>query len=515
MMKEKMVFALSVILLWGVIFSGIAVAVSPKCGGTFTTVIGTNPDTLDSDQTRLVEAAEVVNENVVQGLVHLNAKLEVVPGLAESWKALDGGKSWEFYLRKGVKFHDGSDFDADVVKWNFDRGLDPKIGWSGRPSFDQVIESYQVVDKHTFRINLKRRMGAFIRTPFLWVSHGKMIQSRQAVEKYGKDYSRNPVGTGPFKFVEWIDYDHITLARNEGYWEKGLPYLDKVIYKITPDVNVRIQALRAGEIDLIRKIPRELISLIKADPNIKYVESKNPVNTEYIIFNCKKKPFDDVRVRQAFGFAINRKEIVDLLLPGMAIPDANFVANGDYFYHDTKFFNYDPERAKRLLKEAGYEKLTCELMTNTSYPRFAPEAQLLKEQLAKAGIEVNIKLLDKGAFWKNVFGGAFDVLLEDWETSEDPNTHIGVNTMTASRYNAYGYGNPKFDELMSEALIPSDPVQRKKIYDQAQDLLVRDAPQINIFHLKENAGMRKSVMGFENVPIANNFQAGYYIWLDK
>jgi len=503
------------VLTLAVGFGWAGLANAAKRGGTFITVIGTNPDTLDSDKTRLVEAAEVMNENVVQGLVHLDANLEVVPGLAESWKMFDGGKVWEFYLRKGVKFHDGTDFDAEAVKYNFDRGLDPEIGWTGRASFEKAIASYEVVDKYTFRINLKKKMGSFIRAPLLWVSHGKMMHSPTAVEKWGKDYARHAVGTGPLKLAEWVDYDHITLVRNENYWDKELPYLDKVIFKITPDVNVRMQALRAGEIHMVRKIPRELVPLVEGDPNLKYVVSRNPVNTEYLLFNCKKKPFDDRRVRQAFGFAVNREEIVNLLLPGIAIADQNYVANGKYFYHDVGFFKHDPERAKQLLKEAGYEKVSCEMMVNTAYPRSVPIAQLIKEQLVKANIDVKIKVMDKGSFWRNVFAGQFEVLYEDWEASEDPETHIGISLKSTSRYNLYGYNNPEFDDLMDKGIVPSDPAERKVFYDKAQEVAVRDAAQVNLFHMKQNAAMRKNVIGYENVPLLNNFQCGYHIWLDQ
>ncbi len=205
--------------------------------------------TMDPHRSTAAVDRQVYN-NVYGKLVDIDTKFGIVPQLAQSWEIKNGGLTYVFKLRRGVKFHDGSDFDAEVVKWNFDRMRDPALA-SPRRSEIAPIKEVKVVDPSTVEITLTAPF-----TPLLSVLSDRagMMVSRAAVEKYKDDFARNPVGTGPFRFVEWVKDDHLTLKRFDGYFEKGLPYLDEIVYRPIPDSTVRFTAMRTGQVDFMHQI---------------------------------------------------------------------------------------------------------------------------------------------------------------------------------------------------------------------------------------------------------------------
>ncbi|HWU39037.1 MAG TPA: ABC transporter substrate-binding protein [Candidatus Acidoferrum sp.] len=215
-------------------------------GGTIRIALDADCTTMDPHRSTAAVDRQVYS-NLYGKLVDIDAKFNIVPQLAQSWEIKNNGLIYIFKLRRGVKFHDGSDFNAEIVKWNFDRMRDPALA-SPRRSEIAPVKDVKVLDPYTVEITLTTPYA-----PFLSVLSDRagMMVSKAAVEKYKDDYARNPMGTGPFRLVEWVKDDHITLKRFDGYWEKGLPYLDEIIYRPIPDTTVRFTAMRTGQVDLM------------------------------------------------------------------------------------------------------------------------------------------------------------------------------------------------------------------------------------------------------------------------
>src|SRR5213593_3793915 len=252
-------------------------------GGTLTFATGADPDSLDPQNTQS-NPGEQVNRMMHENLIRFNAKMQLEPGLAESWSVSKDGLTWTFKLRKGVKFHEGTAFDAKAVKYFFDRVLG---------------------DEKPFK--------AFL---FIMAHSAGAIVSPAAHQKWGKDLALHPVGTGPFKFVEWVKGDHVTMERNDAYWG-GRPNLDRVLVKTVREDQARVLMLESGDADLIVNIPTEEIPRLKKDPRFT-IESSPTARALFIVINVKKKPFDDVRVRQALNYAVNRDTIVKELFQNNA-----------------------------------------------------------------------------------------------------------------------------------------------------------------------------------------------------
>ncbi len=280
-------------------------------GGTLTFATGADPDSLDPQNTQS-NPGEQVNRMMHENLVRFSAKMQLEPALAESWLASKDGLTWTFKLRKGVKFHDGTPFDAKAVKYFFDRVLGDEKPFKAS-LYTPVVQGAEVIDDSTVRVILKQPFGAFL---FIMAHSAGAIVSPAAHQKWGKDLALHPVGTGPFKFVEWVKGDHVTMERHDGYWG-GAPNLDRVVVKTVREDQARVLMLESGDADLIVNIPTEEIPRLRKDARFT-IESSPTARALFIVINVKKKPFDDVRVRQALNYAVNRDAIVKELFQNNA-----------------------------------------------------------------------------------------------------------------------------------------------------------------------------------------------------
>src|SRR5437660_4479372 len=294
-------------------------------GGTLTFATGADPDSLDPQNTQS-NPGEQVNRMMHENLVRFSAKMQLEPALAESWLASKDGLTWTFKLRKGVKFHDGTPFDAKAVKYFFDRVLGDEKPFKAS-LYTPVVQGAEVIDDSTVRVILKQPFGAFL---FIMAHSAGAIVSPAAHQKWGKDLALHPVGTGPFKFVEWMKGDRVTMERNDGYWG-GAPNLDRVLVKTVREDQARVLSLEAGDADLIVNIPTEEIPRLKKDPRIT-VQPSPTARALFIAINVKKKPFDDVRVRQALNYAVNRDAIVKELFKNKAQVVASHGSQLQYGY---------------------------------------------------------------------------------------------------------------------------------------------------------------------------------------
>ena len=270
---------------------------------TVTYAAGADPDSLDPANAES-NPSEAVNRMIFENLVKFDPKLNLVPGLAEKWEQAKDGMSWTFFLRKGVKFHDGTPFNAEAAKYFFDRMIGPE-----KPSraglYAPLVDSTAVVDEYTVKVNMKAPF-AFLLNNIAHSASG--IVSPAAHKAMGKDIARKPVGTGPFKFVEWVHGDHVTLVPNDSYWG-GKPKLEKIIVKTVKEESARVMMLQSGDAQLAVRLPSEDIPRLEKDANIQ-LDATETLRVLYIGFNCAKKPFNDERVRQAFNLGMDRESIV-------------------------------------------------------------------------------------------------------------------------------------------------------------------------------------------------------------
>jgi peptide/nickel transport system substrate-binding protein len=343
-----------------------------------------------------------------------------------------------------------------------------------------------------------------------------MMVSKQAVEKWGfKDFNSHPVGTGPFKLTEYVQDDHMTLVRNENYFKKGLPYLDKIVVRIIHDANTRFSALRAGEIQMMYDLPPEMVPMIQKAPGVTYLKSA-PCSYVWLCFNMDPEGekvgsafFKDVRVRQAISLAIDRDELVKLVVPGMGEPAyGGPLPKTHRYYHKIDAIKYDPERAKQLLKEAGYPNLKFTMETNNSKSRFTRALEVMKEQLSRIGVETKIDVYDKASQLPRLMARPthFHAYLEDLEFCIDP-SYMSRYYAIGSPQNYARWANPEFNKLLSEGMATADFQKRKKIYDRAQELIVsEDYVRLMLWYGVEDIAYSSKLKGYMFTPYYNHLK---------
>jgi ABC-type transport system substrate-binding protein len=327
----------------------------PKPGGTLRVAWESDVAGLDPRLSPGAQALYVMG-NLFNSLVTIDAELNYVPDLAESWEILEGGKVYVFHLRRGVKFHDGTDFDAGAVRWNYQRLMDPAEKALDAPNYS-IVEGVDVVDAHTVKFTLKYPSATLL--PVM-AAHGAgfLQMSPASYKQWGKEEVRlHPIGTGPFKLAQWQQNQVIVLEKNPHYFLPGLPYLDRLELRIMKEGVTRVTALRAGEVDFANAVPREHVERLAKDAKIRLFRGRDTLRINSY-FNIARAPFNDARVRRALlGFGVDRAAIVRTALLGQAQPLWSFVPSGGKGHIDfEEQFPYDPDKAKALLKEAGYDE---------------------------------------------------------------------------------------------------------------------------------------------------------------
>ena len=321
---------------------------SPKVGGTLIYATGTDALTLDPQFVTDVPTSRAVMQ-IHETLVKYDLDMNIVPCLAEAWEVSSDQLTWTFRLRKGVKFQDGTPFNAEAVKYTFDRIVDPATA-SPRKSSAGMIKGVKILDEYTVAITTLKPFGPFLAQ---LTAYNLAILSPTQAKKLGKKYAQNPAGTGPFKLESWAPGEKVVLARNEEYWGKKA-YLDKVVFKVVPEDATRVMLLLSGEADVIASVPTVLLDKLQQSKDVKVVREKG-FRTIYIGLNNKVKPFDDIRVRKAVSHAIHPEAIVQGVLKGVGTLGGSFESPAiPGAVQGLKPYPYDPARAKKLLAEAGY-----------------------------------------------------------------------------------------------------------------------------------------------------------------
>lgn len=479
----------------------------PKRGGTLTAAIGADPQGFDPHLTSAYSSFEVL-ENVFNTLVTVDANLNIAPSLAESWAVSDDSLSWTFTLHQGVLFHNGREMTAADVKYSYERIMDPDVG-SGAAWRLATVDSIEAVDDYTVRINLKEPYPGLLAK--LGGYKGMAIVPQEAVE--AGDFDRNPVGTGPFKFVSYTPGDSVVLEAFADYWEEGLPYLDQLVFKPIPDDTVRLTNLQTGEVDWSDSLPPEQVTLL-ADAGDFVVDLTSGTDYWYIGINLNREPFDNPLVRQALNYAINRADVAAAALWDTAVPSQNPLPADSFWYNDYQPYEYNPERAKELLAEAGYpDGFKTELMPTSEYEETVRTAQVLQAQFAAVGIEAEIRTLEWGTWLEEEGAGNFDMYILGWIGNIDPDDYFYAQQHTGQVFNFTGYSNPKVDDLLDQGRVEADVTQRKAIYDQVQQIVIDDSPYIYLYIPANVDAYQSYVKGYQTRP--DSALVFKTTWLDR
>jgi peptide/nickel transport system substrate-binding protein len=493
-------------------FVGNAIGAEPKRGGTLKWGQIVSPDTLDPHFTGSLGAIKIHN-NIFNGLLKVaydGKKVTFVPDLAEKWSMVDE-KTHVFKLRPGVKFHNGDLCDAAAAKWSIERVKDPKVA-SPHAWMVEDLAGIDILDPLTLRIRYEKPFAFFPVAMTGATGRAGTIVSRSAVEKYGKDFGRNPVGTGPFKFVQWRENELIELERNPDYFEKGLPYLDKVQIVLIKEPTAAVAAVLSGQVDGLDACPFQFMSQLRGKPNLDiYGEVEG--NYAFVGMNNKKAPFDDPELRLAVAFAIDRSVIVKqgyfgdaiaayspISPPMSAFYDPNIAKTGRGQFFDLK--RAQAHRAKSKYQgELNPVYIGTEAFTSNGGSG-SRNAQLILPMLEKIGIKAKLELMDRAVLTKRRNAGDFDLYDEAWQADLDPDETIRPEWLTGKPWNYVGYSNPEFDKLIESAATTAKTEVRKKLYYQAEDIMMqKDAPIAILAHTKVYKIFNKRVQGFKYVPV--------------
>jgi ABC-type transport system substrate-binding protein len=452
----------------------------------------------------------------------LDQNVQLIPDLAESWELAPDAKSFTVKFVKGVKFHDGSEFDANLFKWHYDQRCIGNAASCNKGIFENFVESVEVLDKYKLRFNYKapNRTAHYHFTIFLGISPG----SKQAVESMGEEaFATNPVGTGPFKFQEWKQGESLAFVRNENYFKKDAdgnryPYLDKVEFVPITDPKSRITALKAGTVDFLYTVPSMLLDQIKDDPNIQIHRAPGVAPTFFMI-NPVRPHLTDKRVRQAINCGFDRQAIADIAYKGTARPALglfNPPVNGPEYKYPSGgliYYKYDPDRARRLLDEAGVKSLKVELTYYAGIDEYENSGLLIQSQLKDIGVDVVLdagetsKVVDKVYYTKE-----YDMHIVAWSSAppdpdgytywaESPSFFPELPDDVQAEINRFG----------KEGRAETDRAKQVALYKEFELLVAEQAAENMLVWCDRIDASRKNVKGYWNNGMAQCYLDQVYL----
>ena len=480
--------AIAVVLLLVVASLGTSpVAAQPGTG--LVVQVAAEPPGLDLSATPASATAGVVFYNIQECLVKIDRHGKIVPWLAERWHTSDH-RNYTFFLKRGVRFHNGRELTAADVKFVFERAMNPETKHP-YPGYYAAIGDIIVKDDFTITFALKTLNANFLLN---LARQGSVIYPREAVETL----KSAPVGTGPFRFGEWVRGDRITLTRNRDYHVKDLPRLERVTFRFIADPNAAMAAVKAGDVDAsLFGLGPEHITDLRKDPRFSVIEG-NTTNDVILAMNNARKPFSDVRVRRALTHALDKGEILTGAMFGMGrVLGSNVDPLNPYFVDLAGAMPHDPAKARTLLAEAGYPGgFEAVLRVSPQYYYTVRAGEIIVSQLQKVGVRVRIEQIEWGQWLSRV-----------WREADYDLTIIGH----AEAWDIANYANPKyyyrydskpFQALFQKSEITLDDKARRDLYVQMQRLLVEDAPAVWLFMHPRLAVTRKGVQGvWKDLPL--------------
>lgn len=441
---------------------------------TFTTL-----DPYDANDT----LSQAATKSFYQGLFGFDKDLKLVNVLAESYEVSKDGLVYTFKLKKNIKFHDGTTFDATAVKANFDRVTDPANKLKRYTLFNRVAKT-EVVDPYTARVTLKEPFSPFINV----LAHPSAVMiSPTALKKYGKEIAFHPVGTGPFEFVEWKQTDYLKGKKFAGYWKTGYPKIDTITWKPVVDNNTRSAVMQTGEADFAFSIPFEQAAVLKASPKVDMIDSPSIIQ-RYLSFNTMVKPFNDPKVRQAINYAINKEALTKVAFAGHAVPAEGVVPPGVDYAEKLGPWPYNPAKARELLKEAGYPNgFETTLWSAYNHTTAQKVIQFVQQQLQQVGIKAQVQALEAGQRVERVESvqkpedAGVRMYYVGWSSSTGESDWalrplLASESMPPKLLNTAYYKNDQVDADIAGALRTTDRGEKAKLYKDAQERIWKDAP---------------------------------------
>nr|WP_232491130.1 ABC transporter substrate-binding protein [Mycobacterium dioxanotrophicus] len=467
--------------------AGSRVDLGGEASGYLIAAIAGEPDQLDPQRTSAYFSFEVL-ENVFDTLVEPDANLQMGPALATSWDVSPDQLSWTFHLRPGVTWHDGSPLTAEDVVYSYRRIIDQKLTNVDKFS---AVAGVDAVDPATVRItvkhptpNLLTNLGGF---------KGMAIVQRHNVES--GQIATHPIGTGPFTFVSRKSGDSITLKANPRYWA-GPPPVAGVTFRFISEPSTALSALQAGEVDWTDSIPPQRVSQLREDDSLHLAVT--PSNDYwYLALNEARKPWNDVRVRQAIAYAIDRDSITAATTYRTATTNQLAIPQGNAWYTDYHRYRHDLDEAKRLLQEAGNAPKDLDMLVTSEYPETVTAAQIIADNLAPLGITVNIRTVDFATWLDEQNNGHFDMLMMGWLGNIDPDDFYYAQHHSGGTSNAQKFSDPEVDQLLDAGRVETDVATRKSIYARAATRIADEVSYIYLYNPSVIQAWATNLSGYE------------------
>lgn len=460
-------------------------------GGTLVYVRSADSNFLDAGFTTITEDLDVA-VNVFDTLVTADEKGVITPALAVNWESHDN-KVWVFELRQDVQFHDGSPFTSEDVVFSIGRHIkgSESLSYAGRASalnlwMGDLIQTVEAQGDHKVVITLSEPYVFFLDAI---ASYPASIVSKKAAENAGESFAMNPVGTGPFKMSQWLKGDMLVLTRNDNYWDGEKPYLDRVVFKIVPDPSSRLLELKAGSGSFIKGILSDQRPIIEGDQKLNLL-IKPASSVGYLALNVTKPPFDNVTVRKAINYAIDKESIVDVILGGLGTVPNSMIPDWMPEYNtDIEPYEYNPEKAKELLAEAGFPNgFKTELWTFNVERPFIPNvvqvAEKIENDLSAVGIKAKLSIIDSTVYWKSINTLQHEMAMKGWYTP--PLTDFLIRVARLGEEAATGYPTTtqggKLVTMAVQASQEHDEQTRNEIYSEIQRIYAEDNPDVPLVH---------------------------------
>jgi len=494
--EERMKRLLIAGMVFLAVLSGVGGSLFAQGKAALTFGLSGNPDTLDPQKTAGTLTFQVV-KSLYDTLIEPDTTGKLVPALAESWTVSPDGLTWTFKLRQGIVFHNGQPLTSRDVKATLDRIRDASFGSPRRSEFT-AIKEVRIPDPQTAVIvlgapyapilaNLASGWGAIL--------PADLIQS-------GHNFDSEPVGTGPFKFEKWTRDNKISVVRNSNYWIKGLPKLERVDFQIVPERSVQVQGMMSGAIDALEFVDPEDLPMLQSNPKVTIRKDQTSLIL-VMAMNCSREPLNDLRVRQAINYAVDKQLVLDVAYGGGKV-GSTFMDTGNAYTTDFSYlYAYNLDKAKQLLKEAGVGNRQFTIIVPQNYPLHVKAGELLQQMLEKAGMNVKIQLVDWSTWLARVYTeGNFDLTVIGHTGKLDPDgTLSGYGT--SKKY--VRWINPTCDEKIRQAATISDFDARKKLYTEALEIMAKEVPFVYLGSSYRYVAMRSNVVDFRITPNLDSY----------
>ena len=488
-MKKRLLFLL---VIFSVLFLFGCNNGSNKKGTKDTIIVaqGADAKTLDPHASNDSPSTKI-RMQIFDPLLKLDGDAVPQPCLAESWDRVDD-TTIIFHIKKGVKFHNGDEMKASDVKFSLDRAL-------ASPEFHEVlngINGVEVLDDYTIKLTTEKPMATILNN----LSHDCIVVlNEKYVKENGDKIGQKPMGTGPYKFVSWESGDRVVLEAFPEYW-RGEAAVKNLIFRNVVEETNRTIGLETGELDIIYNVGSMDKKKIKDDGRFNLIEAPQ-ARVEYLGFNVKKKPYDNPKVREAISYTLDQKPIIDTVFLGSAEPATSIIGPKILYSVEVEKFTQNLEKAKELLKEAGYPNGFKAKLWTSDNPSRRDMAIIIQDQLKQIGIDVTVETLEWGAYLDGTGRGEQEMYLLGWTTvTRDPDYGIAELTSTETQGNAGNrsfYSNPELDKLLKAGKIEMNPEKRKEIYKKAQEIIRRDIPMYMILYPTQAVATQKNIKGFK------------------